>query len=157
MNKQTNPPVKRLSAAERRAALAQEAAAREAEFAKVRSARWLEVWAKALQLTLLVQSEHELRENNSWWFEEFGVTVTLGQERIDCQGLRVTEATLTQDFYERVQDSLQYGFDALATYLAEKEAARQAELRRQELRRQGRAKLSDEEAEALGLPKSLPY
>lgn len=149
----------RPTAAERKAANAARAAAakaeleaRQAEFERQRPVLWLQLWAKALRLDKLMESYPEVRDSNSWWFEDFAVDARnqcFGTETLG--GHSVSESRLHASDVERLNEGLDMALGWLTEYDEEQERKRQAALVLEQKRAAARAKLTAEDLQVLGL------
>lgn len=138
----------RLAAQERERA---ENARLDAEFDANREVHWASVWLKALQLYALTQEMPGLREENDWWFDRFRVNATAGQVTTSDFREGVTKASLTRSSRAELEEELDRALRWAEEHAEELERKRQEELKRRELQKSGMAKLTDEEAEALGI------
>ena len=134
------------------AALWADREARAKAFEDARDIHWNQMWAKALRLELITVELMQVRGNHSWWFDEFSVDA-LGQSfRLEDTGsMCITRDSIHPSDIERINSALDQAFAWHTEYLARKEQARLAAIRKAELRESAKAKLTDEEKEALGL------
>ena len=126
--------------------------ARAKAFEDARDIHWNQMWAKALRLELITAELPRVRAEHSWWFDKFSVNA-LGQSfRLEDTGsLCITRDSVHPSDIERINSALDQAFTWHTEYLAMKEQERLAVIRKAELRESAKAKLTDEEKEALGL------
>lgn len=157
--KEKKTPKPRPTAAERRAAQAaraQEAEAQRqkawAEFNALRPQKWLELWAKALRLKVLIKEYRDVQSCHDWWFCDFHVDAkaqTFSTETLG--GHSVSEEKLHPNDVERLHAGLDMAFEWIAEYEAEQERKRQEALIAAQKREAALAKLNEEDKKALGL------
>lgn len=149
----------RPTAAERKAAREAEAAAAEArrqqawaEFNAIRPQKWLELWAKALRLKLLMEDYPDVAEQHDWWFTDFQVSAKSQTFSTETTGGSVQSLEkLHPGDVERLHQGLDMAFEWVDEYEAEQERKRQDALIAAQKRAAALAKLTDEDKKALGL------
>ncbi len=168
MTKETKPAAKkpaakvakpRPTAAERKAAREAAAAAAEAErqaqwaaFNAIRPQKWLELWAKAMRLQLLMESYPEVRENHDWWFCDFRVDAKAQTFCVETTGGSAhSQEKLHPSDVERIHQGLDMALEWIEEYEQEQERKRQEALIAAQKRAAALAKLNDEDKKALGL------
>lgn len=149
----------RKSAAERRALL--EEAERKAkeqreqallQFNLARPQKWLELWAKALELELLAQGFPGVKEYNSWWFEDFNVNVKARTFSTSAMGHEpVTQECLNPTRFDMLNDELDQAFAWIEEFQVERERKRLEALLLAQQREAALAKLTEEDKKALGI------
>lgn len=117
-----------------------------------RPMRWLELWAKALRLHILLEAYPDVRYSNSWWFEDFKVDALA--QTFSCEevgGHPQSEAKLHPSDVQRLHESLDRGHEYVTEFLAERERKRLEELERQQKIAAAKAKLTAEDMQVLGI------
>ena len=147
----TAPKPPKPTHAERRAAAALQRDKELRELEAQRPALWQTLWAKALHIQLLVAQAHAVFTDHVWWFYEFHVDALRETVQFPTLGKPRGQADFPLAEFERANDELDRAVGWFKDHHAEQERLRLEELARQELATQGRAKLTDAEAQALGL------
>ncbi|MNR71346.1 hypothetical protein D3C71_19610 [compost metagenome] len=157
MPKATTTRTPRLSAAERRAQEAQARAKAQEQFEASRAVHWTALFAKAARVALLMPGYREVCERNDWWFDDFRVNADVPSISLEGYGgeNNLTEANMTPELHERFERELDNALEWFAERREERERERLAaeELRRKQAA--ARAKLTPEDIEALGLPRTF--
>lgn len=141
----------RETAAQRREREAKELAEKEQAFEQNKKALWAELWAKALELALVRNQNHNFSvwDNNSWFFDEFSVDPL--KKEVALEGFLFTEDTLSYHKANLAANKLELGCSLLDDYLAELERERLAREAKEKLVKEALSKLTAEEKEALGV------
>lgn len=150
----------KLTAAQRRKQQEQqrqeELKVKRAAFDAERELRWYRFLAHALILDRQAESEQELRDQHSWFFESFSVDVAKEEVTVDGRTYSREDDSFSFDTFERAESDLAQGREYYTAHLEEQERKRQEELRRQARRQSGLSKLTAEEVEALNLGHLVP-
>lgn len=142
------PKKRRTTAAERRAHEAEELRKAQAAFEVTRPALWSGYWVRALEMALRGANDDEFRRQA---LDEFELDLDAKSLRIGRFEPAYTEATLSMAGHTDLDWRLTSIESTYKTLIEDREEQRrQADLRAQ-LRASGRSKLSDEEADALGI------
>lgn len=161
-------PKKTLASAERQAAsdaraskkaaqqLQREHEARErlSKFEAEREVIWLRLWARALQMSILINEETLLEtDGSSYWFDNLKVNATPGQEFIehDSMNQRLTASSLTLESMESATYTIDSIFNARADELQRRENVRIEAERVAKVRAGAIEKLSEEERKILNI------
>lgn len=156
----TKKPAKpRLTASERRA-LEQEKDRRAEvqrqqellEFNLVRPQRWVELWAKALHLWVLMREYPGVEASHEWWFNYFFVDAKAKTFTTDgCLGQAQSEQSIEPRVTQVLHEELDRALAWIAHYELEQERKRQEALNEAQKRKQALTKLTDEDKKVLGL------
>ena len=121
------------------------------EFAQERPKVWALLFVKALRLRLLADEHPYVLEDNSWWFDSFRVDALNASFATEHFRKTIVEADLNFADVERVNEELDNALEWVTDFLAEQERKRLEALEQERLRKLARAKLTDEEAQLLGV------
>jgi hypothetical protein len=138
---------KRLTAAERQAIESARLEQAKLTFEADRSKHWLTLWLTALRIGVLLPELPRFCEEHSWWTQDFRIDGFKQSFRIEGFNADISESSLKFQDFDRIRNSLERGLELLIQHLEELERER---LERKRLQEQALAKLTDEEARALG-------
>lgn len=149
----------RLSATERAAQRALERQQAQALFEATRTTVWQGLWARAMRLQLLVdkQSDGELREQYSWYFEAFKVDAAAMSFTCEHAPKGVSEETLTMELADSLGNCLETGQHYHDNFVAEKERKRREHEELLARKNAVLTKLTAEDRKLLGLPETYRY
>lgn len=155
--KAAKKPGKRLSAAEREAIRLAEAERARIEFEPRRPVLWRDFFSMAMRLQLLAQHREfqGLREELSWWFEDFEVDAWKQTVALDgSRGKPIGFEEFTFDLAEHYMHSMKTGLEAALEFRERQERRRREEQELRDRKNAALAKLSEADIQALNLPKS---
>lgn len=131
-----------------------EAKERLEKFEEEREIIWLRLWARALQMSILINEETLLEaDGGSYWFDTLKVNATPGQESIehDSLNLKLTAASLTLENLDQATYTIDSIVTARTDELQRRENVRIEAERVAKVRAGAIEKLNDEERKVLNV------
>jgi hypothetical protein len=141
-------PKTRVTASVRRALEAQRRQQQEEVFNQNRDQEWLQLWARVLQLELLLRDTPEVREDNSW---AFSWKANVQDEAIVFDRFTLSRTCISFVEAEELREQLDSGFDCYNRHCEEVERERREREERETQRQAALAKLTPEDRKVLGV------